>query len=153
MWRTYLEPLKARGIRLGSPAPSGNPNGKKWLQDWLVACNGGCNPDFMAIRRQSLDHFYSEADCYTDWYDVNATQFEEYVNEYYALFQKPIWVTEWACQVGNFKFDIQLRHSLPNSLSTHPHQTQPPSAAHIQVLFFRISTTTAPSALLTTLSV
>jgi hypothetical protein len=50
LWKQYIEPLKARGYRLGSPAPSSAPNGKTWLQDFLNACNGGCTVDFIALR-------------------------------------------------------------------------------------------------------
>lgn len=52
MWKEYIEPLKAKGLRLGSPAPSSAPNGKTWLQDFLAACNGGCTVDFIALRTQ-----------------------------------------------------------------------------------------------------
>lgn len=50
MWKTYLEPLKTRGVRLGSPAPSSAPSGKIWLQQFLDACAGGCTVDFIALR-------------------------------------------------------------------------------------------------------
>ncbi|KAL5531485.1 hypothetical protein ACEPAG_4362 [Sanghuangporus baumii] len=89
LWRTYLEPLKSQGIRLGTPAPSGAPSGKTWLQDWLTACAGGCNPDFVALH----------------WYDVNATQFQLYLEDFHDTFQLPIWVTEWADH--NFNGDDQ----------------------------------------------
>jgi len=85
LWMSYIEPLKAQGLRLGTPAPSGNPNGVTWLQGWLEACNGGCNPDFLAVH----------------WYDVNATAFQEYLINYHNIFNLPIWVTEWACQNFN----------------------------------------------------
>ena len=51
LWKTYIEPLKSQGVRLGTPAPSSAPSGKTWLQDWLDACAGGCNPDFVALRK------------------------------------------------------------------------------------------------------
>ncbi|KAH7913285.1 glycoside hydrolase [Hygrophoropsis aurantiaca] len=85
MWKTYLEPLRAKGIRLGSPAPSSAPSGKVWIQDFLQACNGGCTVDFIALH----------------WYDVDATAFELYVQDFYETFKRPIWVTEWACQNFN----------------------------------------------------
>ncbi|KAF8070086.1 glycosyl hydrolase catalytic core-domain-containing protein [Lyophyllum atratum] len=85
MWKTYLEPLRAQGIRLGSPAPSSAPSGKIWLQDFFTACDGGCTVDFIALH----------------WYDVNATRFIEYVEDFYNTFQRPLWVTEWACQNYN----------------------------------------------------
>ncbi|KAH8116245.1 hypothetical protein DFH11DRAFT_1474712, partial [Phellopilus nigrolimitatus] len=85
LWKTYIEPLKGQGIRLGTPATSSAPSGKAWIQDWLSACGGGCNPDFVALH----------------WYDVNATQFQLYLEDFHNTFQLPIWVTEWACQNFN----------------------------------------------------
>jgi hypothetical protein len=32
-----------------------------------------------------------------DWYDTNATMFIEYITDFHNTFQRPIWVTEWAC--------------------------------------------------------
>ena len=83
MWKTYMQPLKAQGILLGSPAPSSAPSGKIWLQDFLTACNGGCTVDFIALH----------------WYAVNSTEFIRYLQDFHDTFQRPIWVTEWACQV------------------------------------------------------
>lgn len=82
-WKQYLEPLKANtGVRLGSPAPTNAPSGKQWLYDFLGACGGGCNVDFIALH----------------YYGINATDFINHVTDYHNAFQKPIWVTEWACQ-------------------------------------------------------
>lgn len=56
-WKQYLEPLKANtGVRLGSPAPTNAPSGKQWLYDFLGACGGGCNVDFIALRESDLSH-------------------------------------------------------------------------------------------------
>ncbi|KDQ55080.1 glycoside hydrolase family 128 protein [Jaapia argillacea MUCL 33604] len=85
MWKTYIEPLKSRGVRLGTPATTSAPSGIQWVKDWLVACDGGCTVDFVALH----------------WYDVNATNFIEYIQEFHNTFQKPIWVTEWDCQNNN----------------------------------------------------
>jgi len=85
MWRTYLEPLKAQGIRLGSPAPSSAPSGKTWLLDFLTACAGACSVDFIALH----------------WYDVNATVFQNYLIDFHNTFNRTLWVTEWACQNFN----------------------------------------------------
>jgi len=85
MWQTYLEPLRAQGIRLGSPAPSSAPSGLTWLQEFLTSCAGGCTVDFIALH----------------WYDVNATDFQTYVETFYSTFQRPLWITEWACQNNN----------------------------------------------------
>lgn len=102
MWKTYLEPLRSRGIRLGSPAPSSAPSGKTWLQAFLAACAGGCTVDFIALRSSldmgSVDVVFNTN---TDYYDVNATNFMDYLDDFHATFQRPIWVTEWACQNFN----------------------------------------------------
>lgn len=50
VWKDVLEPLKKKGYRLGSPAVTGGPAGKQWMQDWLEGCQGGCNPDFVAVH-------------------------------------------------------------------------------------------------------
>lgn len=94
LWKAQLEPLKSQGILLGSPAPSSAPSGKQWLLDWMQACggwdgaSGGCTVDFVALH----------------WYDINSTAFIHYLEDFHATFQKPIWVTEWACQVRCFVF-------------------------------------------------
>lgn len=83
LWKAHIEPLKAQGVRLGSPAPSSSPKGKQWLLDWLGACQSGCSVDFIAVH----------------YYDINSTQFMEYLTDYHNTLQRPVWVTEWACQV------------------------------------------------------
>lgn len=50
VWKSTLEPLKAKGYRLGSPAVTGGPGGKEWMRQWFKACEGGCNPDFVAVH-------------------------------------------------------------------------------------------------------
>lgn len=82
MWKSYLEPLRVNGVRLGSPAISSAPAGKTWLQDFFTVCAGNCTVDFIALN----------------WYGVNATQFIQYLYDLHGTFQKPLWVTEWACQ-------------------------------------------------------
>lgn len=37
----------------------------------------------------------------SDWYDVNATAFQAYLELFYTTFQRPLWITEWACQNYN----------------------------------------------------
>jgi len=82
LWRAYVQPLKAQGIQLGSPAPSSAPSGKTWLQEFLAVCGGDCTVDFIALH----------------WYGINSTQFVIYLQDFHDTFQRPIWVTEWACQ-------------------------------------------------------
>ncbi|KAJ3510135.1 hypothetical protein NLJ89_g4849 [Agrocybe chaxingu] len=81
IWQTHLEPLRALGVRLGSPAPSSSPRGKIWLQDFFAACNGNCNVDFIALH----------------WYGTNSSWFISHLEDYHETFQRPLWVTEWAC--------------------------------------------------------
>ncbi|KAG8966754.1 hypothetical protein FRC03_011395 [Tulasnella sp. 419] len=86
MWRTYLEPLKGYNpaVLLGSPALSAATRSKQWLTDFMNACAtlGGCTIDFLALH----------------WYGKNGTQFISYMENMYQIFQKDIWVTEFACQ-------------------------------------------------------
>ena len=41
---------------------------------------------------------YANRRLFTDWYGTNATAFQQHVGDYHDTFQRPIWVTEWACQ-------------------------------------------------------
>ncbi|GAW01894.1 glycoside hydrolase family 128 protein [Lentinula edodes] len=85
LWKQYMEPLKALGYQVGSAATSSNPNGMTWTQDFFTACNGGCNPDFVAVH----------------WYDISADGFMAYVEQWHTAFNLPIWVTEFAYQDFN----------------------------------------------------
>ncbi|KAF8602907.1 hypothetical protein BDV93DRAFT_523744 [Ceratobasidium sp. AG-I] len=82
MWKTYLEPLKSQGVRLGSPATTSAPNGKNWTQDFFTACAGGCTVDFIALH----------------WYGIVAAEFIAYLEDFHNTFQLPIWITEFSCQ-------------------------------------------------------
>lgn len=96
--------LRSQGIRLGSPAPSGAPSGKMWLQDFFTACAGDCTVDFIALRTCSISNTTQRvllAHSPADFYDVNATQFMDYLRDYHETFQRPLWITEWACQNFN----------------------------------------------------
>ncbi|CAE7187980.1 unnamed protein product [Rhizoctonia solani] len=81
-WKTHLEPLKSTGIRLGSPATTSGPNGKKWMQEFLALCAGTCTVDFLALH----------------WYGNVAQEFITYLEDFHNTFQLPIWVTEYSCQ-------------------------------------------------------
>ncbi|KAH9938450.1 glycosyl hydrolase catalytic core-domain-containing protein [Fomitopsis serialis] len=85
VWQAQIEPLRSQGVLLGSPAPTSAPEGKQWLLDWLDACNGGCTVDFVALH----------------WYDINSTAFITYLEDFHNTFQRPLWITEWACQNFN----------------------------------------------------
>jgi hypothetical protein len=102
MWKTYIEPFHAQGLCLVSPAPSSVLSGKTWLQDFLTACDGGCTVDVIGLRTSdALTIYCPKLTCLSDYYDVNATKFAEYLTDFHDTFQRPIWVTEWACQNFN----------------------------------------------------
>ncbi|KAJ7653503.1 hypothetical protein B0H14DRAFT_3121968 [Mycena olivaceomarginata] len=75
MWKEYLEPLRARDIRLGSPAPSGSSNSIPWLQNFTQECGGNCTMDFLALH----------------WYNTNATAFREFIIDFHEEFNLNIW--------------------------------------------------------------
>ncbi|KAJ8518600.1 hypothetical protein ONZ45_g4354 [Pleurotus djamor] len=104
LWLAHLEPLYARGIRLGSPAPSSAPSGKTWITSFLEVCAGRCTVDFIVLH----------------WYGINATQFINYVIDFHETFQRPIWVTEWACH--NF-VDLNVQCS-SDDVAAFLHETQ-----------------------------
>jgi hypothetical protein len=81
LWRQYMEPLKASGYRLVSPAVTSAPSGKTWLQNFFRSC-GGCHVDAVAVH----------------WYGTDPQAFIAYVQDFHNTFNKPIWVTEFACQ-------------------------------------------------------
>ena len=49
-WKTYLEPLRDQGYRLGSPAVTSGQSGSDWFSSWLEACDGDCNFDFITLH-------------------------------------------------------------------------------------------------------
>ncbi|KAF8623444.1 hypothetical protein AX15_006386 [Amanita polypyramis BW_CC] len=80
MWKEYIQPLGSQGYTLISPACTNGPSGKKWMQDFFTACSD-CRVDAIAM------HFYG----------TNATDMVNYMIDLHQTFQKPIWVTEFAC--------------------------------------------------------
>jgi len=79
LWNQYLQPLGS-SYRLGAPAVTSGPSGIPWLQNFISECTG-CKIDFIPIH----------------WYGNDPNAFEEYVTQIHTLFNKPIWVTEFAC--------------------------------------------------------
>jgi hypothetical protein len=47
LWIQYLEPLRAHGIKLGSPAVT--QGATWWLREFFQACNGSCTVDFICV--------------------------------------------------------------------------------------------------------
>lgn len=82
LWRTHIQPLKARGLRLASPVPTNAPSGPIWLQGFITACGANCTIDIIALH----------------YYGTNATALIDYVTRVHDMFQRPVWLTEFACQ-------------------------------------------------------
>lgn len=81
-WIKQIEPLKKLGISLGAPAVTGSPSGFTWLSEFLDACDGGCNFDFIPI------HWYGS-------YDGMVSHISQVLSTYP---DKKIWVTEFALE-------------------------------------------------------
>lgn len=50
VWIKYIEPLKKKGYRLGSPAVSVSEKGNAWLLEFMLQCGKKCTPDFLALH-------------------------------------------------------------------------------------------------------
>jgi len=85
IWNQYIRPLKSKGTTLISPAPTSDPAGKKWLQDFFSICGGDCDVDIVALH----------------WYDVSGDALIAYLEDMHSTFNKPLWLTEFACQNFN----------------------------------------------------
>lgn len=66
---------------MGSPAVTGSQMGMTWLQQFFAACNGGCNPDFMAV------HWYGDF--------AGLSSHLGQVTQTYSNISE-VWVTEYA---------------------------------------------------------
>lgn len=84
LWKQYIQPLKAQGYRLISPACTSAPSGKTWMADFFAACDG-CTFDALAIH----------------YYDISPQGFIDYITDFHNTFKLPIWATEFACQNFN----------------------------------------------------
>lgn len=86
LMRKYVVPLKEKGYYIVSPATSSAPSGLDWMKDFRSSCSDVWDKiDAVAIH----------------YYDVSTSNFKKYVTKWYKEFQKPIWVTEYACQNFN----------------------------------------------------
>lgn len=87
-WKQYIEPLRAQGTRLGSPAIASTDQGLNWLLQFLSELNKvGGRIDFLAL------HWYGRGvDNFIGWIT--------YVRQRTGN-QYPVWVTEFACTSWN----------------------------------------------------
>lgn len=63
--------------------------------DWMKAFYSQC-PDCLSSTDILALH----------WYDVHESDLEAYIENWYSTFQKPIVVSEFACQVRILPFEI-----------------------------------------------
>lgn len=84
LWVQHIQPLRAHGVRLGSPAVSNAPSGIPWLSQFLGNCTE-CTFDFIPIH----------------WYGEGLDNFKDYVESFHGKFSSPIWVTEFASTASN----------------------------------------------------
>ena len=86
LWQSQFGPLKEKhpDIQLGSPAVSNGPDGFPWLGEFFDACDGKCQPDFMAI------HYYGPFDGLSAYVALVAQTFPNITGK------GGIWLTEWA---------------------------------------------------------
>ncbi|KAI0346747.1 hypothetical protein BDW22DRAFT_1350997 [Trametopsis cervina] len=81
VWNQHIQPKKNAGFNLVSPAPTNSPTGKTWLQAFFAQC-GGCTIDAVAV------HIYT----------TSSKDAIDFINDYHTTFNRPIMVTEFACQ-------------------------------------------------------
>ena len=85
IYKKYMTPLAAQGYKLALPVTSSAPAGFDLIKAMVKQCGGDCPYDFVPVH----------------WYDVDFDQFKDYVGQWHDEFQKPVWVTEFACQNFN----------------------------------------------------
>lgn len=84
LWVQHIQPLRAHGVRLGSPAVSNAPSGIPWLSEFFGNCTE-CTFDFIPIH----------------WYGEGLDNFKDYVESFHGKFSSSIWVTEFASTSSN----------------------------------------------------
>ncbi|WFD24409.1 hypothetical protein MEQU1_003109 [Malassezia equina] len=87
LMRDNIVPLKKdHSFYIVSPSTTSAPSGKKWMQNFRQQCSDVWDDiDAVAVH----------------YYDTNVTAFQEYVRDWHDTFNKPIWVTEYACHNFN----------------------------------------------------
>lgn len=94
-WPTVEAVAKAHGLKIVSPAvnycgdvknktgPCHDNDPVHYLQDFFAACSG-CQVDYVAVH----------------WYNCDLASLKSYLDRF-TQFDKPIWVTELACAIGD----------------------------------------------------
>ncbi|KAI0370280.1 hypothetical protein BV20DRAFT_1075526 [Pilatotrama ljubarskyi] len=84
LWKKHIEPKRSMGYKTCSPAMSSRPNGHKWMQDFMAACDG-CTVDYQCVH----------------WYDIGIDKLKAYLTQYHNELNLPILLTEFADQNFN----------------------------------------------------
>ncbi|KAL7424118.1 hypothetical protein Q5752_001703 [Cryptotrichosporon argae] len=87
----YLPIRSSNGIALGGAATTSAPSGLEWILAFSAACTADGN---------------SASDCAMDfiplhYYDVTASGFQSYVENFYSSTNTELWITEYACENYN----------------------------------------------------
>lgn len=91
MWKTYVLPFAKDGYTLISPACTNSPSGIQWYKDFFNGCHD-CQISILA----------------THYYGTDPKAMINYLIELHDMFNKDIWVTEFACM------DFTYRHKCDN---------------------------------------
>lgn len=98
--------LMATGLRLGSPAPSSDRAGMDWLARFMEGVEQRkLRVDFIAV------HYYRSAD---------AQKFDEWLDDLYRRYKRPIWVTEFNARFTDGDRD-RFAHDAFKMLERHRH--------------------------------
>ncbi|KAK1236666.1 hypothetical protein PQX77_000022 [Marasmius sp. AFHP31] len=81
LWKQYIQPLASSGAKLVTPGVTSAPQSKPWMVDFFKACDG-CTFDAVSVH----------------YYGTSADDLITYITDFHNTFQKPIWLTEYACQ-------------------------------------------------------
>jgi hypothetical protein len=96
-WLRCIEPLRAVGVRAGSPGISSAPQGVDWLLQFVAFIRaGGSDVDFWAIH----------------WYGETLGQFYDYIwSTHHRLGpEKPMWITEFAATNWSVEKPLERAH-------------------------------------------
>ncbi|KAI9001195.1 glycosyl hydrolase catalytic core-domain-containing protein [Trametes punicea] len=85
LWKKHIEPKRAMGYKLCSPAMSSRPNGQQWMQEFMQACGNECTIDYQCLH----------------WYDIGFDKLQTYLENYHNMFGLPVLLTEFADQNFN----------------------------------------------------
>lgn len=99
LWPRLESAAKRAKLRLGSPAPSSNAAGLKWLEQFMKRADSQkLHVDFIAV------HWYRGTD---------ADQFEDFVEGLGKKYDRPVWITEFNGWSGEEKVHYKfLKDSL-----------------------------------------